>query len=455
MSDKAQSTQAVGSLAPAPTLQLVVPDARSANTSSQDTSRMTRGVPDARAAVAERPEKPVPLPQLRRAESNERRHRNGTSKAWRRLRMVLSFLVFVGSPTTLVSYYLFFVAAPQYMVETQFAVRGEDSAPTIDGLGLSALPGLSNQDSDSYIVQNYIRSVQVVKDIEREGRGDVRALYARPFIDPLHRVDADIPYVDFETLWQWQTAVEFSSITGNTTLRVYAFTPSDSVQIARALIGRAEATVNSLSANSRRDLLENAKAEVERTEGRLRTANLELQALQNASQSLDIEGLAKVESELVGRLEADLAELETRRRTLIQSVNTQSPTVRILDRRINAQRAQIEAQRANIGTGSSEGDVTQASGNGSIADLSLRFVEQNLNVEFAKTAYTRALEALETAEAEARKQQRYLAVFVPPDAPQVSRYPRPYLFTAMAFLWFMFLWLVGLFLWRTVRDHTA
>ena len=112
---------------------------------------------------------------------------------------------------------------------------------------------------------------------------------------------------------------------------------------------------------------------------------------------------------------------------------------------------QIEQQRARIGSGD-DGDARSGSGN--IAALSQSFVELNLAVEFAKTAYTRALEALETAQAEARKQQRYLAVFVPPERPDVSRYPRPYLFTLAAFAWFVFMWMVGLFVVRSIRDHT-
>ena len=367
----------------------------------------------------------------------------------RRFGLFAGFALFVLLPTFLVGFFYFSVASPQYAVETQFAVRGQDSNGALDALGLSALPSTTGQDQDSYVVQNYIESVQVVKDIRRDQDLDIRKFYARPFIDPLYRIAPDMPWVDFEDYWKWRIKAEYNSITGNTTFRVFAFTARDAHAIAEAVVTQAEEVVNDLSAELRASLIGTAEEEVARTEARLRDARLAVQLYQNATQVLDPQIAAEQESGITAQLEGELAELRTRRRALSATISVSSPTMRVIDRQIEAIEAQLREQRRNIGSG------TENAGQDNLAEVAGRFVELTLDAEFAQTAYTAALAALETALTDARKQQRYLATYIPPEAPSVSRHPKPFIYTLIAFVWFGFAWIAGLFLLRTVREHAV
>ena len=368
----------------------------------------------------------------------------------RRFGLFAGFLLFALLPTALVGFYYFAVASPQYAVETQFAVRGSNPS-TLDslGLGLSALPGASGQDADSYVVQNYIESVQVVKDIRRDQDIDIRKFYARPFIDPLYQIAPDMPWVDFADYWEWRIDAEYNSITGNTTFRVFAFTARDAHAIAEAVVAQAEQVVNELSGELRESLIGTAQEEVARTEARLRDARLAVQLFQNATQVLDPKIAAEQEGGITAQLEGELAELRTRQRALAASVSRESPTMRVIATQIAAVEAQLAEQRRNIGSGTAE------AGGNNLAELSGRFIDLSLDAEFAQTAYTAALAALETAQTDARKQQRYLATYIPPEAPSVSRHPKPWLYTFIAFVWFGFVWLAGLFLVRTIREHAV
>ncbi|MEL7465970.1 MAG: hypothetical protein AAFN79_18005 [Pseudomonadota bacterium] len=393
----------------------------------------------AKAAAPAEPSRPAEP-----AQSRPRRHRRrgGRFLIW------LSFLFFVVGPTSAIGYYFFTIASPQYMVEMQFAVRGSSEEP-LGFLGLSALPGATTQSSDSYIVQNYIRSQQLAKDVLAEQGVDIRQAYAHDFIDPLYKIEPDYPYIDWESYWQRMVSVEFNNISGNTTVRVFAFAPEDALTIADAILEQSENVVNALADDSRQQLLGAAQAEVDRTEGRLRAARLRMQEFRNDTQVLTEDSLGQIEFDIVGELEQELSRMVTRRRLLEDRVDVDSPIVRDLDLQIAATREQLRQERSRIGSSANVG------GDRSLADVATELVDLTTSQEFATAAYTAALEALEAARADARQQERYLATYIPASLPTESRHPKPYLYTGIAFIWAFFAWLVALFLIRTIRDHTA
>lgn len=367
----------------------------------------------------------------------------------RRVLSMLSFLLCVVCPTTIVGYYYFIIASPQYMVEIQFAVRGSNSE-SLSFLGISALPGATGQSSDSYIVQNYIRSQQLVKDVLRDQGYDIRTPYSRPFIDIIYKIPKDLPFIDFEGYWQNRNKVEYNTISGNTTVRTFAFTPQDAKDIAQAIIQQSESLVNNLSSESRLQLIGTAEQEVQRTEERLRRARIEMQRFQNETQIVNPASIGQLEYDLVGKLEAELTDLVTRRRAISGSISQESPVLRTIDRQIEAIKEQLILQRKRIGSGNID-ENTQ----GSLVDVTTVFVELSTTQEFANEAYIAALASLEAAKAVARQQDRYLATYIPPELPDASRYPKPFLYTGIAALWALFGWLVLTFLVRTIRDHVA
>ncbi|MBB1248428.1 hypothetical protein [Rhizobium sp. G21] len=76
----------------------------------------------------------------------------------------LSFILFVVIPGAMTAFYFMFLASPQYVVESQFSVRGSN-ASSMSSFGLGSLFGTSVQSNDSYIVSSYIESQQLVRDV--------------------------------------------------------------------------------------------------------------------------------------------------------------------------------------------------------------------------------------------------------------------------------------------------
>ena len=397
--------------------------------------------------VTREPVEPVELPATRTPSPIKSKP---ASLARRRsLFGTLSFLLLFVLPTLLVGYYYAAVASDQYRVEVQFAVRGAEAASPFGNLGF-AIPGTSTEQGDSYIVSDYVRSRQIIEDIRRIDGVDLRQFFAREAADFVYRIDPDMPLAEFTEYWRDRTDAEFNSITGTTTFEVYAFAPEDSRRIAELVLARSQVLVNELSRESRESLIQTAREEVELKETDLRAASQALNQFRNRNRITTATDEAARENTILQTLEAQLTEAQTKRRAQRNSgLSENSPPVRITDREIAALQASIAAQRSQIGSGTPEETTAN------VADLLSQNTELALAEEFARTNYTTALASLETALTDARKQQRYLATFVAPTAPDAALHPKRVLYPIIAAFWFLVLWAIVLFLYRSVRDHAV
>lgn len=359
-----------------------------------------------------------------------------------------SFSLVVLLPTLLVCLYYLFISSDQYRSEALFAVRGTVSSP-LSVLGLSALPGANTQAGDSYIVADYLKSKQVIIDAIHQRKIDIRKFYSKNNVDFLYRVEPNIPFEEFESYWTGISEVEFNSTTGITTFRVKAFTAEDAHLITQTVMDVSENLVNRLSDNARQQLISTARVEVERIEQRLRSARQAVQEFRNKEQAFDPQLIAQSEQSIIRELQASLADLQSRRNALLQTT-TDSPTLRVIDRRIAALQNQIGDQKQRLGSGTEDdGDMSTNNLSRISTDYSTLLLEQ----EFAEKAYTSAQTALEQALTEARKQDRYFALVVSPSLPDASMYPKRLLNSLMIFAGLFLAWLIGFLIIQSVRDH--
>lgn len=366
-----------------------------------------------------------------------------------------SFLFSFFIPIFLVVFYYTFIASDQYRVDAQFSVRGVTQSPLAD-LGIVALPGATSQGGDSYIVTDYILSSQLIYDLAEIQHVDLRSFYSSDNVDFFYRIDAGMPVEEFREYWKNRVKVGYNSTTGNTEMQIFAFSAGDAKLIADNILILSERLVNEISSKSRDQLLDSSREEVLRTQERLNDIRKRLLQFRDREQAFDPSQVAELQVGIVRELEAQLSSLETRKRTISGSIQSDSPAVRVLDSQIEALQTQIEEERSKFGSGTNGVDqntIPDDSEERNLSQVLDEYSELKLEQDFATTAFTSALSALEKADAQARQQQRYFATYIFPRAPEVSLYPKRIFNCLMAAFWFLCLWAILYFVGRSVRDH--
>lgn len=370
----------------------------------------------------------------------------------------VSFLLMVALPGAAAGFYYAFVASPQYVVETQFSVRGA-SQSSMSSFGLSGLFGSSVQSGDSYIVSSYIESVQLIRDVKEQLGIDLRQYYSKNDIDFYYRIQPDVPLEKFTDYWRDMIEVSFNSTTGNTTLYIYGFSADDSKAIADAVVKVSETLVNNLSEANRQQMTLMASKQVDRSEERLRKVREQIRALRAKEKTIDPTILGQQVSGLIQNLESSLQNLKTRYSALLQSVSADSPSARTMQKQIRALEQQLELQKGTIGIPADDGKKVTKGGRPvddderNVAEVLNKFEELTVEQGFATQAYTTALAAFETALAEAQKQERYFATFVAPTRPEIALYPKRLLDSFITVLVLLAIWMISQFLYRSFRDH--
>ncbi|MEM7695514.1 MAG: hypothetical protein AAF318_13760 [Pseudomonadota bacterium] len=359
----------------------------------------------------------------------------------------LMFVVFVLLPTLAAVVFYGFFASDQYATQSSFAVRGASDSSSIDvgGLLSAAGAGADTETADSYILQEYIQSREVVDILVREA--NFVAIYSRPEADPYYRLDPNGSIEDFVSYWQMMSAVEFDTDTGIISLIIRAFRPEDAQTITAKVVETSEALVNELSLRAREDGVKTARNEVQVAEERFAESRKSLASYRGTEQEIDPTASATSQQTIVATLEGELATRQSELRALRATMSENAPRVVYVQNQINALQRQIAAERLSVAV-AEDGNQRPV-----LTERLSRYEELLAEREFAEKAYISSLASLETARIEALKQQRYLAVFVNGRAPQDATYPEAIRWTLMLFGTLLAIWGACALIAAAIRDR--
>lgn len=366
----------------------------------------------------------------------------------------ISAMLAIALPTALATLYYGLIAAPQYVAEARFAVRGPDSAPPT-GDALSMLSGLggaqAGMSSDSYILSQFIQSSQLVGNLQRSL--DLRGVYTSDkadFVAKYRPYDFEDTIEHLTNFWKSVTWVYYEPVSGTITLTVRSFTPQDSLKIARETVRESERLINKLAERSREDAISLAKQEMARTELRLKIARKAMQDYRDRMGQTDPMVAAASRSSLVANLEQELAKQEADIAGRTAFLNKDAPSVRVLRQTADAIRSQIEQEKAKIGS-----QIDEQKRKGVISASLSEFEALQTERDFAQRAYEAAATSVESARIRAEQQTRYLATYVEPHLPEDSLYPARLQMILLVLLCSALAWAIGVLIFYGIRDHAA
>jgi capsular polysaccharide transport system permease protein len=329
------------------------------------------------------------------------------------------FIVVVAVPTVLAAIYFLLIASPLYISNARFVVRsraeGQPAAlgSVLQSVGQSFGVSFGQSATDAFEVHEYMTSRDAVRDLsDHQG---LRVLLDRPGADFLERFPRPFGDRSFESLYKAYkrfVVVGYDSQTGISTLRVTGFRAADARKIASALLAGGEALVNRLNERSMADAVSQAQRQVVEAQQQSVQAQATLTNFRNQERLIDPDRASLAGSDLVGKLETQLATMRAERAGLAAEA-PQSPQLPVLDQRIKAFVAQMESERSSI-----------AGQSNSLAPTVGEYERLTLDRDLSVKTLESAVAALESARIEARRQQLYLDRVVSPNLPDKAERPR-------------------------------
>lgn len=358
----------------------------------------------------------------------------------------IAFLIMVILPTVIGGLYFALFASPQYMSEFRFSVRPTDGASMTSSVAAEAAIAMSN----SYIVSDYVLSRDAVTELDKSV--GLRKLYALDSTDFLSRLSKDASTEQLVKYWDKRVSTNYDLATGINTVQVTAFTPQDAYTIASALEVLCEKLVNDISEKARQTQMAFSKAELDRSEERLKDIRAQQTALRTGQKTLDARKEADSKIELNAKLRGDLAELQGEYASLSSYMKASSPKLTLLKNQIAATQQQIDQLQSQIGVGGTDGS---AGTNEKLDDAQIvtKYDQLQSDVDIATKLYQSSLTNYENARMQASNNQIYLATYVHPGLPEVAAYPRKLLDTFLVFLSACGIWIVSTLVFYSIRDH--
>ena len=362
----------------------------------------------------------------------------------------ISALVCIALPVLLASLYYAFFAADQYATEARFAVRSNDSQAA-DVIGVfSGMPS-STVISDSYILTDYVRSIEMVRALE--ARIPLREIYSRSQADFFVRLDPTISIEKLVEYWQSRVKPVYDSTKNTISIEATAFMPQDAQTVLTAILDVSKNLVNNLSQQARQDAVKFAASEVIRAEQRVRDVNNQMLAFRTAHNEVDPTVTATSTLGIASGLDSERSRLKSQLAAISGYLAPDAPSVQMLRSRIEA----LDKESASVQDRVSSDDPASSKpgSSGALANVVGEYQDVLLSQQFAEKAYEAAQASLERARVEADRQQSYLAVYVAPTVPQDAIYPRAMLNTLAIMLLAGLAWGLGALMFLTVRDHVA
>lgn len=353
--------------------------------------------------------------------------------------LAASFIALVIVPALAGAVYLYAVAADQYASTVGLSVKAEQPSAQAALLGtLATLAPPAGGDAD--ILYEYIGSQSLVETVEdRIGLAD---LWRRPEGDPLFVYRGD-SIEDLTRYWGRMVRADYDTTTRLMKVEARAFAPEDAQAILVAIREASAALVNQISDIARDDSVRYARADLALAETRLETARAALEAFRARTRIADPSADISGQMGILTSHQAELAEAEIALDILRENTRADDPRITAAEQRIRIITARIEAERGRLG----------AAGAPDFATVLSEYERLVADRALAETAYAAATTAYFAAEAEARRQSRYLVSFIEPTLAQSAAYPLRAALLATLAGFLLLIWSVGALVYYSVRDR--
>lgn len=326
--------------------------------------------------------------------------------------LLICFLLFFVIPvTTTTAYYVLF-ASPRYASEVRFVLRSSAPMLSRDRYTSSTVEPKQKIIQDTAILLNYIDSPAIVNDLEKNISLD--EYFRGDRVDWISRLKRDANQDDLLKYWRKHYTASVNPKSGIVELEVTGFEPRQAHNLLRLVLKLSEQQVNKLSSGMWDDLLRTTQQDVDNSMTEVGVLRGELRDIQNATGVFDIDLSAERTSTVLTGVEVNIADLESRRLALMQTVGPGSPQLSEIERRLQG----LQSQASELRKSSASGQEDSLSGYATI------FENAKLNLKLGEDRLTSAIIDLEKVKLISSLQLVYVDNFTQPTLPDYPKYPR-------------------------------
>ena len=360
---------------------------------------------------------------------------------WRRWH---DFPILVVLPVAAASVYLFLIASDRYVSETKFVVRSNGGSAYAGVASLVETQGLSRATDETYVVNEYMTSRDMVRLLDEHDA--LRAMLNRPEADIFSRFPNFYSRDDFEHLYkhfQRVVKVDLDEASGISTLDAIGYRPEDAKVLVVALMGYAEAFINTLNDRAHDDAMRYAQMIVDKARDKTAEVEVRLTQFRNANGTVDPSQESMAEFDMIGRMSEDLAKLEAAlgRQTALTPSNPGNESLR---QRIQSNKDEIAKQLKRV-------VGTSTSTSAALADYESLILDRDL----AAKSLEAALANFEQARQEAQQKHLYVETVAQPNLSDVAEYPKRFVGLAIVSAAAIGVWLIVRSLQVSASEHSA
>lgn len=310
--------------------------------------------------------------------------------------------------------YWTFVASDRYVSVSHVIVQRTDMAagPALDVASLIGSQG-GHSRPDQMLLRDYLLSMDMLRKLE--ARMQISAHYSSEQHDLFSRMWLIRPSIEWlHRHFLSRTSVEFDDYAGVLMIKAEAYDPHTAQAITQMLVREGEIFMDDMARNLARDQVAFLEKQVQQNADRALQARQAVLAYQNRKGMVSPEAAAESLVAIVGKLEAQRAELQTQRNALQSYLVPTHPSIVQLNQQLAAIDRQIIAEQSKL-----------AAPAGKTLNRTVEELQRlQMDAEFQQEIYKSALTALEKGRIEATRTLKKLSVLQAAYLPEYPLEPR-------------------------------
>lgn len=314
----------------------------------------------------------------------------------------------------LAALYWGFIASDRYVSESHVVVQRTEmnGGQSMDFSGLLG-GAVGTNHADQMLLRDYLLSVDVLKKLDASLK--LRKHFADPRWDALSRMNHfDDSLEEFHRYYLSRISVEFDDYAGVLVIKAQGYEPKMAHAITSALVEEGEKHMNAIGHQLALEQVAFLEKQVAVMGERALNARQTVLKYQNQKGMVSPQRTAENLAGIIGKLEAELAELQTRRSAILGYLMPESPKVVEISLQIAAVEKQIAQENSRL-----------AAPNGNTLNSTVEEYQRlAMTAEFAESVYKTALVALEKGRVEATRTLKKVSVLQQPTMPEFSLQPR-------------------------------